>query len=159
MVVKYLYALFIGLLVATFVGVGIAAFYERPKMPEYTVYEKSSPMPAEQPTPADLEKERKYQEEYKKYQEAERVYNRNAAIIAIVSALTLLIIGLTLLSKIAVINDGLLLGGLFTLIYGIGLSFGAGNQKFLFATVGVGLMVALIVGYLKFIRPRTIETK
>lgn len=154
MVVKYLYTLFVGLLLATFVGVGISTFYERPKPPEPTFEKFPVEMSrSERPTPSDIEKQRQYERNFQSFQEQNEAYNRNVAIIALAAAILLLISSMTVLSRAAVLNDGFLLGGLLTLIYGIGRSFDAGNQKFLFLAVSVGLATVLIIGYLKFIKP------
>ncbi len=52
----------------------------------------------------------------------------------------------------AIISDGLLLGGVFTLGYSIILSFADDDDKFRFFVVIVGLVVTVVLGYLKFIR-------
>jgi hypothetical protein len=48
--------------------------------------------------------------------------------------------------------DGLLLGGVFTLAYAVGRGFMA-DDKFRFVAVSVSLVIALVTGYLKFVRP------
>ncbi len=76
--------------------------------------------------------------------------------IAVIAAVILVTTSLTLFKKILLIADGILLGGVLTLLYGTVRGFSAENLKFLFLVVSVGLTVSLVLGYLKFIRP--IET-
>lgn len=154
---KFLYTLFIGLLLATCISVGISAFYEAPKAPEYpaetSVYDKPT-----EPTPADLEKQRQFERESKAYQEKEAVYNRNVSLIAVALALITLAVSLVLLKGVDIIGDGVMLGGVLTLLYGIVRSFGSDEQKFMFAVSLVGLIVALTLGYLKFSKPKVAAT-
>jgi hypothetical protein len=64
----------------------------------------------------------------------------------------MLIISLTLFKKILLIADGVLLGSVFTLIYGIIRGFNSGNNIFRFIVVSIGLAVSLFLGYIKFIK-------
>ena len=161
MLLKYIYTFFIGVLLATFIGVGIAAFYEGPKPPEFPIEEtvpyKVAPAPvaatvsAEQ---AQIERERSIKQEaaYREFQKANQTYSRNVSIITTIAAVLILIISLTMLKKLDLLSDGLLLGGLFTQLYSIMRGFESQDNKFRFVVVSVGLATSLIVGYLKFIR-------
>jgi len=155
--IKYVYIVFLGLILATFVGVGIAAFYKGPVYPE---------------TPASLKYSRPYTEataatpsaEYIKEQEAfdakskefEKVlekYNQNVSMISLGFAILMMVISLTLFKKILVIADGLLLGGVLTLAYSIVRGFGSSDDIFRFLMVGAGLITAMALGYVKFVKP------
>jgi hypothetical protein len=50
------------------------------------------------------------------------------------------------------IADGILLGGVFTTIYGIIRGLMSEDTKFRFIIVTVGLIIALVLGYIKFIK-------
>jgi hypothetical protein len=50
--------------------------------------------------------------------------------------------------------DGILLGGVFTAAYSIIRGLMSEDSRFRFLIVAVGLAIALILGYLKFIRPK-----
>lgn len=167
MVIKIIYTVFLGLLVALFVGVGIAAFYPAPKPPEYPVALEKGPPPVSETTETAAQKaERvKYEKALEKNREADKafqkknaIYSRNASIISLVAAILVLIISLTLLTKIPILSDGLLLGGVLTVLYSIILGFGSDDEKYRFILVSVGLIIALVLGYIKFIKPST-ETK
>ncbi len=155
MVIKFIYTIFIALLIALFVGLGISTFYPGPKSPRYPSeleYETKS---------ADCEEtveHKTLREGYDKaqlaFEEEYKVYNRNVSIISLVAAIVILVSSLTLLSKIKMISDGILLGGVFTTIYSIIRVLMSENSRFRFIIVAIGLIIALILGYIKFIREK-----
>lgn len=164
MVLKFIYTLFIGILLALFVGFGIAAFYEEPKYPEppfnlkYStpVYPETKDSTISAQIRADQIKQDKIE---KNFQNNLSIYNRNVSVIVLAAAIIFLIISLTLAKRLLLISDGLLLGGVFTLLYSIGRGFGSHDNKFQFIIVTIGLIISLILGYLKFIKPLSIENE
>src|SRR5258708_7713687 len=110
MILKYIYTLFVGILLALFVGVGIAAFYQAPKSPEYPVALSypQAPMPSEKMS-TDSSQMRKEQEDFNNRQKAFQVlleqYQRNVSMIAISAAIIFLVISLTFLRNLLVITD------------------------------------------------------
>jgi hypothetical protein len=156
MFLRIVYTIFLGLLLATFVGVGIAAFYKQPKYPEYpprlqyapTVPEKSGTTSAEY-----VKEQEAYTKKTEAFQKISEEYNKNVSIIALIAAIIFVVGSLTLVKHILAIADGVLLGGVVTLIYSIGRGFSANDDIFRFFVVSVGLFIALIVGYLKFVKP------
>ncbi len=162
MMIKYIYTFFIGLLMATFIGVGIAAFYEAPKSPELSIEDtiplktQTNPLASQSAEEIRLERERSIKQEtaYREYQTKNRLYNRNVSVITTAASVLLLIISLTMLKKLDLLSDGLLLGGLFTQLYSITRGFESQDNKFRFVVVTIGLITSLAVGYLKFIRQR-----
>lgn len=151
MVLKIVYTVFIGILLVLFVGIGVETFYPQPQYPEYPIsLERPSPDGTE--TAKDIKTREEFQKKEKSYQGQIKIYNRNVFIIALVFALLFMAISLFMAEKLLVIADGLLLGGVFTLAYAVGRGFMA-DDKFRFIAVSVSLVVALITGYLKFIRP------
>jgi hypothetical protein len=154
MILKFVYTLFVGVLLATLVGVGIAAFYEGPKEPDYPARLKvlqtaKTDSKAEQELIGEQEA---YDKKYKSYQILQQKYNMNVSIISLISALIILIVSLTLFKKILMIADGVLLGGVLTLIYSIIRGFDTGDNKFRFIVVAVGFIVSIVLGYIKFIK-------
>jgi len=149
--VKTLYKLFLGVMVALFIGFGVSVFYPGPTAPEYPTelqnIGKNGMTTAQEEQNATFEKEQKaYQAEFAKY-------SQNVSAIVICFSIVLLILSLTVLLKIEIIGDGILLGGLLTLLYGIIRAFMSESSRFQFGVVTVGLVVALILGYWKFLRP------
>lgn len=152
MILKLIYTLFLALIMALFVGLGIDAFYPGPNAPMYPVELQSFKETCE----ATLEQkiaQAKYDQEQREYVEKLKPYSRNVSVVSIISAIIILIISLTFLSKIKMIADGILLGGVFTTIYGIIRGLMSEDTKFRFLIVTIGLIIALILGYIKFIRP------
>lgn len=156
MTLKLIYVFLIGIFLAIFVGVGIAAFYPEPKYPEapaivkygYTDTTKEEKMSAESKSQID-----KFDQEEKDYRAQSRIYNRNVSILALISSIIIVITSLTLFKKIFLIADGLLLGGVLTLLYSVMRGFGAEDNMFRFVVVSVGLFVSLFLGYVKFVKP------
>lgn len=153
---KIIYTIFLGLIIALFFGLGVAAFYEGPKIPEY-------PMELEKTTPecvannSELKaKEEKMIKDQKEYQAKFSEYSRNVSVIVLVLAILTIIVSLLFLDKILILSDGLMLGGVFTLIYSIIRGFMSEDVRYRFIIVSVGLIVTLVLGYIKFIRQEKI---
>ena len=156
MTLKLIYTFLIGIFLAVFVGVGIAAFYPEPKFPEQPIALKycSPEMIKDATQYAEFKSQaEKFDKEEKLFQAQSQVYNRNVSIIAIIASIIIVIASLTLFRSILLIADGLLLGGVLTLIYSVLRGFGTEDNMFRFIVVSVGLFVSLILGYVKFIRP------
>ena len=155
MLLKLFYTLFLGLLVALFVGLGIDAFYPGPKAPDYPVaLEQDMSKFGCQMSEEQKAEQVKYDQTMRDFQEKSKPYNRNVSIISLAFAIVILIISLTLFSKIKMMADGILLGGVFTAAYSIIRGLMSEDSRFRFLIVAVGLLIALILGYLKFIRPK-----
>jgi len=156
MALKLIYTLFLGLLVALFVGLGIDAFYEGPKAPDYPSELSLQKTDCGEYPELKAEQE-KFDQDMKDFNEKSKAYNRNVSILSLAFAILILIASLTLFSKIKLIADGILLGGTFTTVYSIIRGLMSENSKFRFLIVTVGLIIALVLGYIKFIRPKENE--
>ncbi|HEY5667792.1 MAG TPA: hypothetical protein VIR03_01370 [Candidatus Saccharimonadales bacterium] len=158
-ILRLVYTFFVGILLAFFVGVGISTFYEAPKAPAYPSelnYAKTN-ITEQQKTV-----QKAYDEKNQQHQASRKLYSRNVSIMALVAAVLLFIISVALERKISVLADGMMLGGVFTLLYSIGRGVASENNKYLFVAVTVGLVAALILGYCHFAtpeKPRTAKTK
>ncbi len=155
MLLKYLYSIFLAVLIVTFVGVGIAAFYKAPKYPEYPIETKPVTMTpnGEVSESAEMiQKRADYEQESRDFQKAIETYNKNVSAIVIAASLFILIISITLLSRIMYLSDGLMLGGVITLIYAVVKGFSAGDEMFRFIVVSISLIVAIFLGYWRFVR-------
>lgn len=158
MLIKYVYIVFLGLILATFVGVGIAAFYKGPAYPETPATLKyARPYPESNiATPsADYIKEQEaFDARSKEFQKQSDTYNRYVSMIALGFAVVMLIVSLAFFKKIPVIADGVLLGGVLTLAYSIVRGFNTNDDIYRFLVVGAGLITAMVLGYLKFVAPQ-----
>lgn len=157
MLIKYVYIVFIGILLAAFVGVGIAAFYKGPKPPEYPV-ELQYPEIKENayiatPSADRIKLQQEQDAQFKDFRKQDELYQRNVSIIALIAAVIMLVVSLTLVKQIEVIADGLLLGGVLTLGYSVIRGFGSNDDMVRFMVVSASLFVALVLGYIKFVKP------
>lgn len=158
MILKYIYTVFLGVLLATFVGVGIAAFYPEPKYPEFPpIFPRTTKTLVEVEDSTSSAVLRKQEEESyrisQEFQKLSQEYNKNVSIMSLVGAIAILLVSLTLVRNLTYIADGVLLGGVLTLLYSIVRGFGSQDNMFRFFVVAIGLAIALILGYIKFIKP------
>lgn len=153
MIIKLIYTLFLALLIALFVGLGIDTFYQGPKAPTYPIE-----LETEKPGCEDTEQLKAVRKDFSQaennYQEKFKSYSRNVSIISLAASIIILILSLTLLAKIKMIADGVLLGGVFTTAYSVIRVLMSEDSRFRFLIVTVGLIIALALGYIKFIRPK-----
>ena len=146
---RFVYTLFVGILIALFVGVGINTFYPPPVAPKYPVELNSY---SKEPTPEQLAVLREFDRINEKYQETLKPYNRNVSMVTLTAAVLLLAGSMLAQNRMRLIADGIMLGGLFTLLYSIGRGFASENSKYVFAVVAVGLAIVLYLGYRRFVR-------
>lgn len=149
-VLQLVYTFFLGILLAIFVGMGISTFYPSPSRPEYPAELKTI---YKEPSKEQEVKQIEFEEKNRQFDnEILGPYNRNVSIIALFSAVILLIISLVTQNKIKVIANGVMLGGFFTLLYSLGRGFASQDSKYTFVASTIGLMVALFLGYTKFVK-------
>lgn len=87
-------------------------------------------------------------------------YNRNVSIISLSAAVVLLALSMFLEGRnIKVISDGVMLGGLFMLVYSIGRGIASQDNKYMFGAVSVGLVVVLYLGYHRFVESKSSKKK
>lgn len=150
---RFLYTIFLGILLAVFVGVGIAAFYEAPKPPVY-------PNPVVAPT-EPLSNQSAQQAQYaaanKRYQQDVQGYSRNVSIMALCAAVVFVVASIIAERRVRIIADGVMLGGLATLLYSIARSFASADNRYMFIAVSGGLAIVLYLGYHRFSRPLAVR--
>jgi hypothetical protein len=144
--IRYIYTFFVALFLAIFVGLGIAVFYQAPTPPQAPV-SLSDPAKDGSAQQSDMDAYNKKQQAYDK---AVQRYDRNVSLVVLVFAIVLLVVALVLPKSVSTIADGILLGGIFTLLYGVGRGMTVDNNKYRFLVSAIGLAVTLILGYIKF---------
>lgn len=155
-VMKIVYTFFLGALLALFVGLGIQTFYPGPEMPEYPVAMEHGAGPG---TPGELteeqrEVEQQYNQRMEQWQEEQQTYNRNVGVVSLAGAVLLLVLSLVLEKRNKVLTNGVMLGGLLTLLYAVGRSFASSETTMTFVAVCVGLAVVLVLGHRRFFQER-----
>lgn len=149
-VLTIVYTLFLGIILALFVGVGIQTFYPQPEFPPSI----ETAVPDPDATEAELRKQGAESEEaFRQFEEDSKAYNRNVSTISLVAAVSFLALSLLLEKRNRVITNGIMLGGLFTLLYSFGRGLASGDSTMTFIAVTIGLAVVLFLGYRRFGRP------
>lgn len=151
--IKLVYTVFLAIMVALFVGLGVQTFYPAPKMPEWPTelqFAKGDPSTY---TADQQAIQRKFDQEQKDYRDQNKKYSLNASIIIVIASIVLLSLSLTLLHPLILISDGVLMGGVFTLLYGIIRGFMSENDKYQFVVITLGLIIAITLGYIRFTKP------
>jgi hypothetical protein len=162
---QIIFSFFLGLMVLAFIGIGVNTFYPSP-MNEYSeelqdLYREQERLSMKQGgivTPAEeaeLESVQNEIDELNEKQEAEqKIWARNTSIVLILFATIVMSISLIRSEQLRVISNGLLLGGLFTMIYGVGWVIFSGESTARFIVIVFAFAVTLALGYLKFVRGR-----
>jgi hypothetical protein len=150
---KVLYSLAIALLVAFFVGFGISAFYQAPQRPPMASARVDAAQKAENPTQEQKQLLSERRQSWKAYHQQVSDYNKVVSSIAIGVAVVLLGGSILWLSGLAVIGDGVTLGAVFTLFYGLIRANMTDSEVFRFIAVAVGLVVVVGLVYVRFVRP------
>lgn len=156
-VMKIVYTFFLGALLALFVGLGIQTFYPGPEMPEPTSGVEFVPEGSGTPTEEQREEMAENERQWRQWQEEQQAYSRDVAVVALGASVVLLGLSLVLEKRNRVLTNGVMLGGLFTLLYAIGRSFASSETTMTFIAVGVGLAVVLFLGHRRFFQDRPTE--
>ncbi len=137
-------------MVALFVGLGIDTFYPGPLEPERPLKLSSLDPASEQARELEMEFEKKQRQ----FEADFKIYSRNVSLISLAAAVLILVSSLTFLSPMKTIAEGVLLGGVFITCYAIIQGMMTDDSRFRFWVVCAGLLIALFLGYVKFIRPQ-----
>ena len=167
-----LFAIFLGLMVTAFVGVGVYTFYPPPDKQyrdqiisldrQQAAIRNSRPDPAL--TPDDRARIQKLVDERNKVQDISRksgeTWAGRTSIILVSLATLAMVIALVGVAQLPVISNGLLLGGVFTMLYGVGWVIASGTSTTRFIVMTFALAITLALGYLRFVRRRaSVETQ
>jgi hypothetical protein len=168
---RTIFSFFLGIMLVAFAGVGVYTFYPPPEEFDTQIRELNrreeiirDSRPADQLTEADRAQIRDVNEERYALQdalrEAQRPWGRTTSIILMVVATLAMAVSLIRAGQLAVISNGLLLGGVFTMLYGVGWIIATDVSKARFVVMAIALAITLALGYLRFVRSgRTAEEK
>jgi len=144
-----LYTVFLGVLIALFVGVGISTFYTGPE--EVTYPTESAEIAPSGQTQKERDIQARYDRDYEAYNNEYEDYSRNVSIVALITAVLLIVIGIVFEVRLASLASGILLGGIFTLLYSIGRGFAAEDSRYVFMVLTASLVIVFYLGYRRFI--------
>lgn len=173
-VLQAIFAVFLGLMITAVVGVGVYTFHPNPgdqtQDQIQALYDEraaidgcTSPTPGEcrtwnQLTQAERARTKAIDTQVTTLQrvadERSSQWRMSTSVILIVLATMLMAVALALGDSVSVLSNGILLGGLFTMLYGVGWGLASGNSITRFLVLVVALVVSLVLGYLKFVRGR-----
>lgn len=161
-----IFSFFLGLMVLAFIGVGVNTFYPTPadryQKQLQTLYDEQNTLtaggktlaPAEQARMTELQKQ--INSLQAKQQTDTEPWARNTSIILVVFATLVMGVSLIRSEQLRVVSNGLLLGGLFTMVYGAGWTIFSGTSTARFFVVLFALVVTIGLGYVKFVRMRAV---
>jgi hypothetical protein len=164
-----IFSFFLGLMVAAFIGVGVNTFYPSPgdkyakprqemSRRQEALSRKAAPGNMTAAEQAQIDSLNAEQDAANEKQQAEiKDWARVTSIILVIFATLVLVVSLILSVQLRVISNGLLLGGLFTMIYGTGWAIFSGNSVTRFWVILFALIVSIGLGYAKFVRGRRPE--
>jgi len=159
-----IFSFFLGLMVVAFIGVGVNTFYPGPadryQAQLQPLYDQQNVLtaggktqtPTEQTQLADIQKQINALQA--KQQAEEKSWGLNTSIILVIFATLVMGVSLVRAEQLRVLSNGLLLGGLFTMVYGLGWTIASSTSNTRFFVVLFALAVTIGLGYLKFVRLR-----
>jgi hypothetical protein len=173
-VLQAIFAVFLGLMITAVVGVGVYTFHPNPGEETQdqiqALYDEraaidgcNGPTPDQcrawnQLTPAEQARTKAIDVQVTTLQrvaeERSSQWRMSTSVILIVIATMLMGLALALGDSVFVLSNGILLGGLFTMLYGVGWGLASGNSVTRFLVLVAALGVSLLLGYLKFVRGR-----
>lgn len=166
---QFIFSLFLGILLVVVVGVGVWTFYPQPfgqdsvaqkeldklyrQQEQLNIASGGKSLDATQ-TAESKRIQAKIDVVNERMQDQRDAWAVTTSIILLVFATTLMAISLLLPEHMRVFSNGILLGGVFTVIYGTGWSFAGGDSRARFFVVLVALALSVLFGYLRFVRGR-----
>lgn len=160
-----IFSFFLGLMLTAFVGVGVYTFHPPAKELDRQIQELDRreqeiqiKSPQDVQTEADREESRRIAESrrqlYDAAQARREAWGRSTSIILVVLATSIMAVSLVRADQLPVISNGLLLGGVFTMVYGVGWIIATDTSVARFAVLAVALAITLGLGYARFVRRR-----
>lgn len=166
---QIIFSIFLGIMVMAFIGVGVYTFYPPPDPAGQTALEELYRQQEDIQgfkaqtalTDADRAKLKDVQAQIRTLEDelkaAREVWGRNTSIVLIAFATLTMAISLIRSEQLPVISNGLLLGGVFTMIYGVGWIVATGTSYARFIVMTAALVITLVLGYVRFVWRRQLR--
>jgi len=166
---QLIFAFFLGLMVTAFIGVGVYTFYppgadqasdeiRELRRDQEDIRDSRS---NEALTQEDRDRLSGLEDEIRAHQDVQREHQSSWAgvtsIILIVLATLVMGISLVRADQLPVISNGLLLGGVFTMLYGTGWVIASGDSRMRFWVMTLALVITLVLGWVRFVRERGVR--
>ena len=160
---RTIFSIFLGLMLTAFVGIGVFTFHPPPneseprlraiQREEQSLREGKAvrELPeAEQRRVRELARERAALQDAAA--EARKPWGRSTSVVLVVFATLIMALSLVRADELPVIANGLLLGGVFTMLYGVGWIVDSDASIARFVVMSVALVITLGLGYFRFVR-------
>jgi hypothetical protein len=159
---KTIFSFFLGLMLTAFFGVGVYTFYPSPEEAMRPQVEELSREAQQlrggrdnsQLTPDEIQAIESLEDQQAalraEIREISGGWARTTSIILII--LATLTMAVSLMRSPPVLGNGLLLGGVFTMVYGVGWIIGSEATVARFVVMTIALAVTLGLGYVRFVR-------
>lgn len=163
---QIIFSFFLGLMVLALIGVGVNTFYPSPQSKVdpavQALYRQQEQLSRKtggaRMTPAEQAESDAIQAKIdalnRKTEAAMKTWARNTSIVLILFATLVMSISLIRSEQLPVISNGLLLGGLFTVVYGVGWVIFSGESVARFVVIAFAFVITVTLGYVKFVRQR-----
>ena len=160
---RTIFSFFLGLMLTAFVGVAVYTFHPPPEQFDRQVRElgrreqsfRTGKAP-DQMTSAERDSlqaiDRQREALLEAATQARKPWGRSTSMILIVFATLAMAISLVRADQLPVISNGLLLGGLFTMLYGVGWIVVTDTSITRFLVMTAALVITLGLGYVRFVR-------
>jgi hypothetical protein len=160
---RTIFSIFLGIMLTAFFGIGVYTFYPPPTQYENQIKNLNrreqiirTTKASSELTIADRDQLQeialKRSELMDTAEEARKPWCLTTSIILIVFSTLALVVSLLRSDQLQVVSNGLLLGGVFTMLYGIGWIAFTGTSIFRFIVMTVALIITLVLGYVRFVR-------
>jgi len=161
-----IFSVFLGLMVLAFIGVGVNTFYPSPAQQNMlkqqavqrqldAAQNKAAPGSFTATQQAEVTRLQSQLDDLNNQQvQLEKDWAKITSIILVIFATIVMAISLIRSEELRVLSNGLLLGGLFTMLYGTGWVIFSGSSTARFAVITFALIVSIALGYVKFVRER-----
>jgi hypothetical protein len=147
---RTVYAFFLGALIALFVGLGVSTVHPGPQEPAASP-ELVAAQEVRELTPEEQQQWAEHLRDREAWEEQSMRHSRDVGLVTLVGAVVLLVLGLLAERRGPVLADGILLGGLFTLLHSVVRSLISQDTLVTFGVVTVALAVVLFLGYRRFV--------
>lgn len=164
-----IFSFFLGLMVLAFIAVAVNTFYQSPsdrhQKEMQSIDQRLGQLEGKQPggsglsssDQAELSKLRDQQTALQNQVQSEmESWSLNTSIILIVYATLVMGVSLIRSEQLRVISNGLLLGGLFSMLYGAGWVIFSGQGVARFVVIVFAFAITIGLGYAKFVRGRKV---
>jgi hypothetical protein len=163
---QVIFAFFLGLMVTAFIGVGAYTFHPPPQSEiERRIQEVGRREEAiriagapDQLSAEDRAQLQQLADERNELADAARTaregWGRSTSVILITLATIVMILSLVRSDQLPVISSGLLMGGVFTMVYGVGWIIATDTSIARFVVLCAALAITLALGYGRFVRGR-----